>query len=160
MTDALVALLVGLASLGLLSLLRWQEMQAWSRSLVRYELRLPRDLTVAEVAGWLGQLSAITVPSRWSLLPLMPIGLEIQATTQGITHFVLVPRARETAVLSSLRAAMPRVRVELAEEPPKQIPFQSAAELRLTNMWTPLADDRAGAHVGRAPSHPDPAASE
>lgn len=117
-------------------------MRAWTRSLVRYELSLPRDLTVNEVAGWLGQLSAITVPGRWSMLPLMPVGLEMQATSQGITHFVLVPQAREAAVLASLRAALPRVRVELAEAATEPPAFQAATELRLTSMWTPLAEDR------------------
>lgn len=141
-TETLLALIAGLAGLGFLAWLRWQDMQAWTRSLVRYKLSLPRDLTTAEVASWLGQLSAITVPGRWSLLPPVPVGLEIEATSHGITHFVLVPGGREAAVLASLRAALPRVRVELAEEATEPPAFQAAAELRLTNMWTSLAEDR------------------
>jgi len=141
-TQTLLALIAGLAGLGFLAWLRWQDMQAWSRSLVRYKLSLPRDLTVNEVASWLGQLSAITVPGRWSLLPPVPVGLEIEATSHGITHFALVPEVREAAVLASLRAALPRVRVELAEGASEPPAFQAAAELRLTNMWTSLAEDR------------------
>lgn len=142
MMEPLFALIAGLAGLAVLAWLRWQDMQAWTRSLVRHELSLPRDLTASEVASWLGQISAITVPRRWSLLPLMPVGLEIEATNRGIAHFVLVPQDREAAVLASLRAALPRVRVELAKgvtEPPA---FQAATEVRLTSMWTPLAEDR------------------
>lgn len=141
-TQTLLALIAGLAGLGFLAWLRWQDMQVWTRSLVRYKLSLPRDLTKVEVASWLGQLSAITVPGRWILLPPVPVGLEIEATSHGITHFVLIPEAREAAVLGSLRAALPRVRVELAEETSEPPAFQAAAELRLTNLWTPLAEDR------------------
>lgn len=142
MTQTLLALIAGLAGLGFLAWLRWQDMQAWARSLVRYQLSLPRDLTASEVASWLGQLSAITVPGRWSLIPPVPVGLEIEATSHGITHFVLVPGDHEAAVLASLRAALPRVRVEMAEKVSEVPAFQAAAELRLTNRWTPLAEDR------------------
>jgi hypothetical protein len=143
MTAALIALVTGLAGIVVLWLLRWRDTEAWRRSLVRYRLTLPGDLSVAEVAGWLGQLATITRPPRFSLLPALPVGIEIDASTEGITHTVLVPAEYEAAVLASLRSGLSRARVTVITDPETPVTFKWAAELRLTSFWRPLAEDRA-----------------
>lgn len=143
MTAALVALVVGLIGIAVLVVLRWRDAETWRRSLVRYRLTLPGDLSVAEVAGWLSQLATITRPPRFSLLPALPVGIEIDASTEGITHTVLVPAEHEAAVLASLRSGLSRARVTALTDPETPVTFKWATELRLTRFWRPLAEDRA-----------------
>ena len=56
-------------------------------------------------------LATITRPLRFSLRPALPVGIEIEATAEGITHTVLVPAEHEAAVLASLRSGLSRARV-------------------------------------------------
>ncbi|HKR82500.1 MAG TPA: TraM recognition domain-containing protein [Candidatus Saccharimonadales bacterium] len=132
----------GLAVFSLVLLVRTWEADTWAASLVRYRLGLPRELAAKDVAAWLSQVSAHTVPPRFSLLPWWPVALEVEATASGITHMVLVPKSREVAILASLRASLPGVRVELASDKPER-QYQAGVELRLTSQIAPLADDRA-----------------
>jgi hypothetical protein len=147
MIAAVAILLAGLAVFGLVLLARSWQADEWARSLVGYRLWLPRELSTGDVAAWLAQLGAQTIPPRFSLLPWWPVCLEVEATDQGITHTVLTPKGREAALLASLRAALPGVRAEvLAAE--QVHAFQvgeavAAAELRLTSHTVPLGDDRA-----------------
>jgi hypothetical protein len=143
MTAAWITLVIGLVGIAVLWVLRWCDTETWRRSLVRYRLNLPGDLSVAEVAGWLDQLTTITRPPRLSLLPAMPVGIEIEATAEGITHTVLVPTEHEASVLASLRAGLSRARVTAITDPEPLVTFEWAAELRLTNFWRPLAEERA-----------------
>lgn len=142
MTLALMMLLgfVGLLA-GLVGARRW-EARTWARSLVAYRLSLPHEVSTKDVASWLGLVGAQTVPPRFSLLPAWPTALEVEATSKGITHTVLVPRGREVALLASLKAALPGVRVEETELP-HAASFSVAAELAVTAHNRPLGDDRA-----------------
>ncbi len=143
MTAAVIALVIGLIGIAVLWVLRWRDSEAWRLSLVRYRLTLPSDLSVADIAGWFNQLATITRPPRFSLLPALPVGVEIEATAEGITHTVLVPAEHETAGLASLRSGLSRARVTALTDSEPQITFKWAAELRLTSFWRPLAEDRA-----------------
>jgi TraM recognition site of TraD and TraG len=137
-------LAAGLFLFAVVLLVRAWEADTWARTLIRYRLSLPRDLAASDVAGWLAQVGSQTIPPRFSLLQAWPVALEIEATSKGITHTVLVPKGREVALLASLRAALPQVRVEAldkAEEPTPR--FRAGIELRLTSHTTPLGDDRA-----------------
>lgn len=142
----MLMILLGLAGLllfGVVICARIWEGRNWERSLVRYRLSLPRDLSAKQVAGWLSQLGALTVPPRFSILPSWPVAIEVEATHQGITHTVLVPEARSVALLASLRASLPGVRVDELAEPEPAADFQAGVELRLTSHSVPLGDDRA-----------------
>ncbi|WP_329067791.1 type IV secretory system conjugative DNA transfer family protein [Amycolatopsis sp. NBC_01480] len=119
------------------------EADRWSRSLVRYRLGLPRNLTARDVAAWLSQIGAHTVPPRFSLLQTWPVAVEIEASSKGITHTVLVPEGRHAAVLASLRASLPGVRVDVLPGDEPAAVYQAGVELRLTSHTAPLGDDRA-----------------
>jgi hypothetical protein len=125
---------------GVILMARWYEARRWAASLVCWQLRLPRGLTSKEVASWLAQIGAHTVPPRFSVLPVWPVVVEIEATHDGIDHRLLVPKSRQAAVLASLRASLPGVRVEEVAEPTEPPPLQAGVELRLTSQTTPLQD--------------------
>lgn len=142
MTIPFVLLLAGLVAFGAVVLIRAWEADAWANSLVRYRLGLPRTLTSKDVAAWLAQVGSQTVPPRFSLLGSWPVAVEIEATSKGITHTVLVPKNREVALLASLRAALPGVRIDAVLDEPA-VHYRAGVELRLTSHTVPLGDDRA-----------------
>lgn len=143
MTVPFMLLIAGLVVFGVIVLIRAWEADAWANSLVRYRLGLPRTLTSKDVAAWLAQVGAQTVPPRFSILQSWPVAVEIEATSKNITHTVLVPKSREVALLASLRASLPGVRIDalLGDEP--VVPYRAGVELRLTSHTAPLGDDRA-----------------
>src|SRR5262245_29580503 len=105
MTLLWMTLLCGLTCFGVVLAGRVFDSQHWAASLHAYRLHLPSSLTADDVAHWLSIIAAITHPTRWSLLPLSPVCLEVIGTPSGIAHYLLVPRSREASLLSSLRAA-------------------------------------------------------
>ncbi|HJQ08033.1 MAG TPA: hypothetical protein VJ836_00970 [Candidatus Saccharimonadales bacterium] len=144
MTLALLILAGGLAVIGLVLLARWLDARAWAASLRVYRLHLPANLTADDVARWLSNVSAITHPPLWSLLPMPPVSLEITATSNGITHYILVMETVKEKMLSGVRAALPGVRIEEAPEYLTQRPvFRVAAEAAITSDKRPLAAERA-----------------
>lgn len=150
MTVPFALLIVGLALFGLVVAVRAWEADEWARSLVRYRLGLPRNLTSKDVAGWLAQVGSHTVPPRFSLLGSWPVAVEIEATDKGITHTVLVPKNREVALLASLRAALPGVRIDAAPDSEPVTHYRAGVELRLTSHTVPLGDDRAASAANGA----------
>jgi hypothetical protein len=138
-----VILMAGLAFFAVVVMVRAWEADAWAKSLVRYRLGLPRDLSSKDVAAWLAQVGAQTVPPRFSVLHSWPVAVEIEATSKGITHTVLVPRNREVALLASLRASLPGVRIDAAPDNDPVLHYSAGVELRLTSHQAPLGDDRA-----------------
>lgn len=143
MSLLLVIFIAALALSVLLVSVRAWETDAWRQSLVRYRLSLPRDLTSKDVAGWLAQVGSHTVPPRLSLLPVWPVVVEIEASSRGITHTVLVPENRAVALLASLKASLPGVRVDAVVGDEPVVRYRAGVELRLTSQTTPLGDDRA-----------------
>lgn len=119
----------------------------WRRSLVAFEVRIPRAVDTDDVARWLGLVRSL-VPQRrwWSILPRSPFCLETTATRHGIRHVVVIPASRRTAVLATLSAAIPGARlVKLTNymtsgDGPR---FQAATEIRLRGGGELLATDRA-----------------
>lgn len=144
MITTVVTLIAALVVFGVIVVIRAWDMGKWRTSLVRYRLGLPRTLTSKDVTGWLAQVGSQTVPPRFSVLGSWPVVVEIEATSQGITHTVLVPKGREVALLASLRASLPGVRIDavLGDEP--AVHYRAGVELRLTSHTAPLGDDRAG----------------
>lgn len=130
----------GLSMLGLIIGARWLELQFWRRRLVAYRLRLPAGLKVDQVAAWLGTLAADT--RRW------PVVFELEATSKGIAHYLLMPLGQEASTLARLRSALPGLR---ADEAPGYLSTQPAVnaghELKLTDLQRPLAHDRAESAV-------------
>jgi hypothetical protein len=142
--------LLGIVALGGLSLLvvvvtaRWLEARSWRASLVAYRLGLPIGLSADDVTAWLSHVVAGTHAARWGLLPPPPTAVEITATAEGIRHVLLVPRQTAGAMLSTLQAAMPSVRLTPVDEYLSDRPqLVMAAEGRLTNLSRPLAHERA-----------------
>lgn len=132
---------------GAIVLARLLDGTTWRRSLLAYRLRLPAGLKPDDVARWLATVTA-GGGSRFRLLDAPPVGLETVASGGGIEVFVLVPASREVAVLASLRAALPGVRVEAKPEHlPSGPNWRAAAELQLTSLTRPLAHQRAEATV-------------
>ncbi|MFC6021877.1 type IV secretory system conjugative DNA transfer family protein [Plantactinospora solaniradicis] len=147
MTTSILLLLLssGLAVIAIVIAARWLDSRAWRRSLVAYRIVLPTNLSVDDVAAWLGTTAASTHAQRWALLPLPPVVSEIRATGQGgIEHFLLVPRTLRGAVLGNLRATIPSARLTEDDEYLRTRPrCRLAAEAVMTSYHRPLAGERA-----------------
>ncbi len=146
---AVVAGLAGIAMFGFGARVVLHEFHVarWRRSLVAFELRLPRTATVAEVSRWVGTLRAM-VPARrwWSPLPRCPLVVETTATREGIRRVLLVPARLRTEVVATLGAVISGAR-------PDELPdylttttrhtYQAAGEARLRGFGDLLAVGRA-----------------
>jgi len=114
---------------------RWLDWQRWQQSLTAMAVQFPRGLTADQVASWLSMLSSLRTP----------IALELLAMNNSITHYVLVPKARATEVLTGCRGIVPSLRLEDAPNylstQPRQ--WRTASELRLTHLSYQLAVERA-----------------
>ena len=115
---------------------RWYDSQNWRRSLVGYRLQFPRGLKADQVSAWLAMLGSLRTP----------LALEVVATGQAISHFLLVPKPRQAEVLTGTRGLLPGLRLEdapdyLEGQPASQ--FRTATEVRLTHLSHQLASDRA-----------------
>lgn len=141
MLVALAVLLAGLTAIGVVLAARWVDSCQWRRQLVGYRLIPPRRLTPDQVSAWLAALGAVTRH--------IPVVIEIEATDQGIRHFVVVPRFHARAVLNQVRNLLPGSSTEhLPDYLVDGAVAGAAGELRLTSTSHPLAHDRAPAAVG------------
>lgn len=141
MLVALALLVSGLAVIGVILTVRWVEALLWRRRLVTYRLQLPRRLTHDQVSSWLAALGA---SSRH-----IPVVIEIVATGQGITHFLVVPDFHARMLLTQVRGMLPGIRAELAEKHlPDQSNIRAAGELRVTSTSHPLGQERAATASG------------
>lgn len=144
MTLALVIGAAGLAAVGVILAARLLEAASWRRSLIAYRLTWPGSIDDKQLSSWFTAIAAITHRPNWSLLPLPPVALETIATSQGIAHVLLVSRTNSSAVLSSLRAALPGVRLSELDDYKRPV-MVHALELAITSDNRPLASDRAAA---------------
>jgi hypothetical protein len=146
---AAVAALAGVAVFGFGARVVLHEFHVsrWRRSLVAFELRLPRTATVGEVARWVGTLRAMVAARRWwSPLPRCPLVVETTATREGIRRVLLVPARLRTEVVATLGAVISGAR-------PDELPdylttttrhtYQAAGEARLKGFGDLLAVGRA-----------------
>jgi Helicase HerA, central domain len=135
-----VCLVIG----GVVVLARWLDGVLWRRSLLAFRLTLPGGLKIDDVARWLTLVNGSTHATRFPLLPTPPVALEIVATSRGISHFILVPRALHSGVLAGVRAALPGARLE---EVPDYFSLRArhdwAAEATVTNQRRPLRGELA-----------------
>ena len=142
MMAAIALVLGGLVVFGLILWVRWNDARTWRASLVAYRLIFPPGLTTSAVADWLTHVVATTHNSGFALHLPPALGLEVSASSSGISHTLLVPKRLTGSVLAGLRATLPAVRIE--EVPPSPAPsYRLAAEARLTSLLRPLAHDRA-----------------
>lgn len=131
---ALAVAVGGLIVLAAILGIRWLDARTWRRSLVAYRLRLPANLDTGAVARWLRMVAATTHGPRWSLFPLPPLGMELVATAQEITHYLLIPRGNEQRFLATVRAGLPGARLESAPGFLVSCPrFEVAGEFTMTN---------------------------
>jgi hypothetical protein len=134
----------GFAAFGAIIAGRVAAARSWRAALVAYTLRLPRELAADDVAAWLSHVVSGTQAPRFRLLTPPPVALEVVATAAGIRHVLLVPERTRGTVLAGLRAAMPAVRFEQADDYWAGRPrVLLAAEARLTSLTRPLAHERA-----------------
>src|SRR5260370_29158151 len=86
----------GAVILGVVVGWRWLGAQSWRRSLVALQLQFPRGLKPDEVSAWLGMLGALRVA----------IALEVVASRNAISHYLLVPKARRADLLAVTRGVL------------------------------------------------------
>lgn len=138
-----LVLLIAVGGIAILALIlgsRLLDAGSWRKRLVAYQLQLPSDLTARQVSDWLGSVAADS--QHW------PIVVEIEATSRGISFYLVLSRSHETSTLARLRSALPGVRAELAPDYLDARPAVLAAhEFRLSNLQRPLASDRAESAV-------------
>ncbi|MDQ1438342.1 MAG: hypothetical protein QOK43_1971 [Acidimicrobiaceae bacterium] len=110
------------------------------QTLVMYSLRLPRNMPAAGVeafwAGWSGSL-----PPWWKrwLIGVPFLISEIQATRDGITHWLLIPERWERYVTALLSAHLPSVRYQRGQR--SELAVRHGAEYRLSTSERPLTVD-------------------
>lgn len=73
--------------------------------------------------------------------------LETRATRETVTHYVLVPKARQAGLLAGTRALLPGLRLDDAPDylTAQTVGWRAASELRITHLSHQLATDRAEA---------------
>lgn len=146
MIPAVLVFIVGMAGIAIALACRIRSANEVQRSLMAYKLQLPANLSTDDIARWLSMIAASTGMPRWSLRSPMPVLFELVASQTGIEHYVLVAKARQQHMLSSLRAGLPGAR--LTDVPNFQVhppQYRAATELRLTTFRRPLAIERAEA---------------
>jgi hypothetical protein len=144
MTLALLLFGGGVGIIALVLGARWFDALSWRRSLLAFRLSLPHGLTIEQVAHWLSLVNAATHTHQLGLLPAPPVAIEIVATKDGISHYVLVPQSLRGVLLSQLRAALPGVRLEEAPDYLSNRPsLHMAAEATVTSHRRPLRDELA-----------------
>ncbi|MBF6592685.1 MAG: type IV secretory system conjugative DNA transfer family protein, partial [Ktedonobacterales bacterium] len=145
-TTLLLTLLVGLGLTALLAAAQAYDQRRWRQELVAFQLSLPQQVTVDDVARWLAAVAATTHPPRWSLVPLWPVALEVRATARGISHYLLIDASSRGALLANLQANLPGARLESAPDYlATPLPCTVARAYTATSRSRPLAIDRAPA---------------
>jgi hypothetical protein len=112
MLSLLVAVIGVLAILAVVTGARALDAAHWRQSLVSYELWLPSDFDIEAVSNLVAAVAALTHAPRGALLPQPPVVLEALGTSRGVSYLLRLPAALEHAVLASLRAAVPGVRLK------------------------------------------------
>jgi hypothetical protein len=115
----------------------------WRQSLVSFDLRLPSDLDIEATTNWLASVAALTHAPRGALLPQPPVVVEVLGTPAGVRYVLHLPADMEHAVLASLRASVPGVRLTPAELSDEPVGRRLAAEIHLVGRVRQLAIDRA-----------------
>lgn len=126
----------GLAAVSVVLTARLLDWWLWHRQLVAYRLELPRSLTQDQVSGWLAALGSATRH--------IPVVIEIVADSNGIQHYLAVPRLHVRMLLNQARALLPGIRSELAPNYLlDEATIRAAGELRTTSTSHPLSQERA-----------------
>src|SRR5437016_4047261 len=97
---ALLLLLAGLSTAGLVIGARYFDAWAWRTSLTAFRLGLSAHLKIEDVARWLGTVAAATHPPRFALLSHPPIMVEVVATKFGIAHYLIVSHSQRATLLA------------------------------------------------------------
>jgi hypothetical protein len=144
MLSLLVAVIGILALLAVVTGARALDAAHWRRSLISFELRLPSDLDIESVSNWVASVAALTHAPRGALLPQPPVVLEVLGTPHGVSYLLRLPADMEQAVLASLRAAIPGVRLAPTDTSYELAGHRLvAAEIHLVGRVRQLAVERA-----------------
>lgn len=141
---AMLLLAAGLLPVALALILRARALGRWHRNLVPFQLRLPRGMSVAQLASGFGMLGQLTAGRTvWDVSAVV---VEIEVSPAGIVHRLLIPEHLVRPVLCQLRAVWPGVRLERLDN--QAVPkAELVSEVRLTTHQAPLAAERAEAAV-------------
>jgi DNA polymerase III delta prime subunit len=107
MLELLLLALSGLGVAGGVVAIRAGDAARWRSTLEPLELRLPAGITPDSVSSLLRGIAGIVAPRLRRPFVVRAIGLEVRATSAGISHHLLVPSALTEVVVSSVRAALP-----------------------------------------------------
>jgi Type IV secretion-system coupling protein DNA-binding domain len=146
MTLALVVLMAGLTAIGTVLGIRVRSGRQFRYGLVTYRLSLPANLTADDVTTWLSMVAASTYTKHRQFRAPVVMVLELVATSQGLTHYLLVLKLSEQGLLSTVRAGLPGTRLEVVAEPvAPTLAACQAMELAISSTRRPLAFERAEA---------------
>jgi len=140
MADLLLLILFGVGSIGGIAGVRIKEASRWRNSLVQYNLTFPRDLDPESVGAFITGLSGLVAPRYLRPLAQRAVIFELDATSRGIEHRILMPAEAEEFVLGRKHGAMGQVNAERSETREFEVP-DLAGELRLANSERPLRVD-------------------
>jgi hypothetical protein len=139
----LVALIGVFAVTAIVTGARLLDAQQWRRSLVCFEVLLPNDIDINGVTNWFSSLAALTHALRGAVLPEPPVVLDIIGESVGIKYWLRMPENMQAAVLASLRAALPGVRLVSSTSPTPLAGQHLAAEVHMSGRLRQLAIERA-----------------
>ncbi|MBZ5735126.1 hypothetical protein K8Z61_11520 [Nocardioides sp. TRM66260-LWL] len=141
MTLPLVLLGAGLAMAGAVVFARHLEAASWRQCLKAFRITLPVGASVDDLTAFFTAASAITHRPNWSLLPLPPLVIETVSTSRGVAHVLLLAPQNESALLASLQATLPGVRIQELQDY-RRPRMRECLELAITSRSRPLAVDR------------------
>lgn len=137
MMPVLSIVLGGLVILTVIVGWRGHDARVWRQSLVALSVRFPRGLTAAQVSDWLAMIGSMRTV----------VNIEVMATNDSVSHYVVMPKARQADLVAGTRAIVPGARLEAAPEHLARAPvaWQAVTELKITHLSHALAVERAEA---------------
>ncbi len=97
-----------------------------------YKLSFPNELDVESVTAWIRSISGTLRYGSSRLVGVPTIGFELLASSQGLTHRMMVPWQHADYVISQLRSLVPGIRVT-PEDDFERHKWTHAVEVRLTH---------------------------
>jgi len=131
----LLSVVVGIATLGLLSSIQRRRAAHMDAQRVTYLLNFPSELDHERVIAWLRATSRTLASSR--LFGSQSMVFETLATETGISHRLMVPKSKADDVIPQLRALVPGASATPTK--PEQLAWTTAVEIGLTNKSLPLS---------------------
>lgn len=104
-----------------------------------YKIVFPRSVTVEDVEGWLTSVSGAINEPWFGLLGTYSMTFEVEATSQGYEHRIMIPWQRADEVVATLRSSMPGIAVSRSRRVTRD--WTRSVEIRETDRDHTLAID-------------------